>query len=76
MSIYGKIIRRLVLLSVVIAGAVMLGSRPAPAQELTCLEQCRLDQIICEDGCRGSSNINNCIVNCQVAATMCAKECS
>lgn len=70
MSIYGKIIMRVLLLSVMIAGVVLLNSEPL--QALTCLEQCRQNEILCFNGCHGNST---CFANCQADARMCANEC-
>jgi hypothetical protein len=71
MSSYKRAIARLSILSLMIAGGVLLSSKPVAA--VSCLQQCSINESNCLKSC--GRNLT-CEDLCKEAFTACAKRCT
>lgn len=66
----GKMIARVVVLGVMVAGAVLLNSKPAAAQ--TCMGKCTINYADCLQTCHGNGT---CAALCEDGYQACLKAC-
>jgi len=70
MSIFSKLMPRVTVLSLLVAGIVMY--RPAPTQAQTCEGACMVNYNACVAGCGGNQTCNNsCLITERVCLTNC-----
>jgi hypothetical protein len=72
MAAYRKIITRLALLGLTIAGAALLNSKPVQAA-ITCQEECGIQYRNCLNNCHGSGT---CAALCGNAEQLCLRNCN
>lgn len=72
MTHYGRVIARLSLVGCLIAGAVLLSSKPVQA-DVSCPQLCAEREQLCINTCEGESQ---CITDCELVAEECVRGCA